>query len=294
MTDVTCVLDIHAGVGECPVWCPEEAKLYWIDIPAQTLNRFDPATGSNEICRLPEPIGSFALRERSGIVAALRSGFYFVDFVTGDLMPICDPEADKPENRFNDGRCDPAGRFWAGTMRDPQDPEQRTGSLYCLDTDLSCRCMVTDVGVSNGLAFSPDGTTMYFADTNRNVQTIWAFDFDPGTSAISNRRVFATTHDLPGRPDGACVDAEGFYWSANVDGWQLVRFAPDGRIDRTLAVPAQKPSMCAFGGENLDILYITTIGSGTSSPLEPGQPQAGGLFACKPGVRGLPEPKFRG
>ena len=294
MENVTCVLDVHAKVGECPVWCPEERKLYWIDIAGCRLNRFDPASGHNEICQLPEQIGSFALREQGGIVAALRSGFYFVDFDTGHLTAICDPEADKPENRFNDGRCDPAGRFWAGTMRDPQDPTQRPGALYRLGIDLNCSQMVTGVGVSNGLAFSPDGKTMYFADTNRDVQTIWAFDFDPHEGAISNRRVFATTHALPGRPDGACVDAEGFYWSANVDGWQLVRFAPDGRGDRTLALPVQKPSMCAFGGEHFATLYITTIGSGGSTPLEPGQPQAGGLFACEPGVRGLPEPKFKG
>jgi sugar lactone lactonase YvrE len=294
MENVTCVLDVHAKVGECPVWCPEEGKLYWVDIGRCTINRFDPATGHNEVCQLPEQIGSFALREQGGIVAALRSGFAFLDFATGHLTAICDPEADKPENRFNDGRCDRAGRFWAGTIRDPGDPTQRPGALYRLGTDLSCSQMVTGVGVSNGLAFSPDGKTMYFADTNRDVQTIWAFDFDLDEGAISNRRVFATTHALPGRPDGACVDADGFYWSANVDGWQLVRFAPDGRVDRTLELPVQKPSMCAFGGEHFAILYITTIGSAGSTPLEPGQPQAGGLFACEPGVRGLPEPKFKG
>ena len=229
---------------------------------------------------------------QGGLVVALRSGFHFLDFDTAALTPIVDPEADKPDNRFNDGRCGPDGRFWAGTMRDPQDPAQRTGALYCLDTDLSWRVMVPDVGVSNGLAFSPDGGTMYYADTRQ--ETIWTFDFHAEDGTLGNRRVFATTHDLPGRPDGGCVDAEGFYWSANVDGWQMVRFAPDGSVDRTVKLPVQKPTMPAFGGDNLEIMYITSIGSGGSTPLQPGQPQAGSIFACEPGVCGLPEPKFRG
>jgi sugar lactone lactonase YvrE len=266
--------------------------LYWVNINGHTVNRFDPATGDNEVCQLPEQVGSFVLRERGDLVVALRSGFHFLDFDTSALTAIVDPEADKPDNRFNDGRCGPGGRFWAGTMRDPQDPAQRSGTLYCLDTDLSWRTMATDVGVSNGLAFSPDGETMYFADTRQ--ETIWTFDFRAEDGTLSNRRVFATTHDLPGRPDGACVDAEGFYWSANADGWQMVRYAPDGSVDRTLKLPVQKPTMCAFGGDNLEIMYITSIGAGGGTPLQPGQPQAGSIFACEPGVRGLPEPKFRG
>ena len=292
MTDVSCVLDVRAALGEGPTWNREERRLYWVNINGHTVNRFDPATGANEVCQLPEQVGSFVLREAGGLVVALRSGFHFLDFDTAALTPIADPEADKPDNRFNDGRCGPDGRFWAGTMRDPQDPAQRTGALYCLDTDLSWRTMVSDIGVSNGLAFSPDGGTMYHADTQQ--QTIWAFDFRAEDGTLSNRRVFATTHDLPGRPDGGCVDAEGFYWSANVNGWQMVRFAPDGSVDRTVKLPVQKPTMPAFGGDNLEIMYITSIGSDGSTPLEPGQPQAGSIFACEPGVGGLPEPKFRG
>ena len=292
MTDVSCVLDVRAALGEGPTWSREERRLYWVNINGHTVNRFDPATGTNEVCQLPEQVGSFVLREAGGLVVALRSGFHFLDFDTAALTPIADPEADKPDNRFNDGRCGPDGRFWVGTMRDPQDPAQRTGALYCLDTDLSWRTMVSDVGVSNGLAFSPDGGTMYHADTRQ--ETIWAYDFRAEDGTLNNRRVFATTHDLPGRPDGGCVDAEGFYWSANVDGWQMVRFAPDGSVDRTVKLPVQKPTMPAFGGDNLEIMYITSIGSGGSTPLEPGQPQAGSIFACEPGVGGLPEPKFGG
>ena len=292
MTDVSCVLDVRAELGEGPTWSREERRLYWVNINGHTVNRFDPATGDNEVCQLPEQVGSFVLREQGGLVVALRSGFHFLDFDTAELTAIVDPEADKPDNRFNDGRCGPDGRFWVGTMRDPQDPAQRTGALYCLDTDLSWRAMVPDIGVSNGLAFSPDGATMYYADTRQ--ETIWTFDLRVEDGTLSNRRVFATTHDLPGRPDGGCVDAEGFYWSANVDGWQMVRFAPDGSVDRTIKLPVQKPTMPAFGGDNLETMYITSIGSGGSTPLQPGQPQAGSIFACEPGVRGLLEPKFRG
>ena len=292
--EVTCALDVRAALGECPVWCGREKRLYWIDIRGKTLNRFDPLGGGNEVRELPEEIGSFGLRESGGIVAAMRTGFYFLDFDTGERTPIIDPEPDQPDNRLNDGRCDPAGRFWAGSMADPMRPGQRLGSLYRLDTDRTCARLFGDIGVSNGLAFSPDASTLYFADTVTERQTIWAFDFDLDTGHIDNRRVFATTHDLPGRPDGGCVDEEGGYWSANVDGWQLVRYTPDGRIDRTLPVPVQKPSMCAFGGDDLEVLFITTISAGSTTPLTAGQPQAGSLFACRPGVRGLPEPRFAG
>ncbi len=291
MIDVACVLDARAELGECPVWCAGEGRLYWADLDGRTINRFDPATGRNEVFRIADQIGSFALRRAGGLVVALRSGFHLYDPATERLDPIADPESHKPLNRFNDGRCDPAGRFWAGTMRDPQDPALREGALYRLDVDRRVTRMIEGIGTSNGLAFSPDGRTMYFADTNPNVQTIWAFDFDVATGAIANRRVFATTRDLPGRPDGACVDEEGCYWSANVYGWQVVRYAPDGRVIQAIKVPVEKPSMVAFGGTNLDVLYITSIRVLTTAP---GQPQAGSLFACQPGVRGLPEPYYAG
>lgn len=291
MVDVACVLDVRARLGECPIWCAEENRLYWADLNGRTINRFDPLTGTNEVTSVPAQVGSFALREKGGLVVALRSGFHLFDLATAMLEPIADPETHLPVNRFNDGRCDPAGRFWAGTMRDPQDPNLREGSLYRLGVDRSVSRMVDGIGTSNGLAFSPDRRTMYFADSSVQVQTIWAFDFDAATGTIANRRVFATTHDLPGRPDGACVDQEGCYWSANVYGWQVVRYAPDGRVIQTIPVPVEKPSMVAFGGPRLDVLYITSIRDTTTAG---GQPQAGSLFACEPGARGLPEPRYQG
>jgi len=291
MTDVACVLDIRALLGECPIWCAEEQRLYWADLDGRTINRFNPETGGNEVWSLPAQVGSFALREGGGMLVALRSGLHTGRFGEPDLKPVAHPEAHLPLNRYNDGRTDPAGRFWVGSMRDPQDHDQRTGSLYRLGTDGAMTRMVEGIGTSNGLAFSPDGRTMYFADSTPQVQTIWAFDYDAETGTPSNRRVFATTDGLPGRPDGACVDEEGCYWSANVYGWQVVRYAPDGQVVRTIPVPVEKPSMVCFGGPKLDVLYITSI---RVPPIKPGQDRAGSLFACEPGVRGIPEPRYRG
>lgn len=291
MIDVACVLDVRAPLGECPVWCAEESRLYWADIDGRAINRFDPATGANETFSLPSQVGSFALRAGGGLLVALRTGFHLFDPATAALELVVDPEPDKPLNRLNDGRCDPAGRFWAGTMRDPIDHDVREGSLYRLGTDRIATRLFGDVGIANGLAFSPDGRTMYFSDTNRNVRTIWAFDFDAATGSIANRRVFATTDGEPGRPDGACCDEEGCYWSASVYGWAVLRYAPDGRIIGRVPLPVEKPSMVAFGGPDLDVLYITSIRVATTAP---GQPQAGSLFACRPGPRGIPEPRYRG
>jgi len=297
MVDVECVLEMRGGggpAGECPVWSADEQRLYWIDIDGPSVNRFDPATGKNETCPLTEQIGSFALRERGGLLIATRSGFHFLDFDSGKREAVCDPEPHLPENRMNDGRCDPAGRFWCGSMRDPQDPKIVAASLYRLGADLACTKMLDGLITANGLAFSPDARTMYLSDSNVAVETIWAFDFDVERGTIRNRRVFATTHELPGRPDGGCCDEEGFYWSAIVDGGLIARFAPDGRVERTIRTPVRSPSMMAFGGEKLDVLFITSIRRGGAAKEWPDQPLAGSLFACEPGVRGLREPRFRG
>lgn len=294
MTSVECVLDAKAMLGECPMWHDGEQKLYWVDAERGELHRFDPASGTDEHRKLADHIGSFAFRERGGLVAALDNNFATVDFDTGAIRPIADVEADNPGTTLNDGRAAPGGRFFAGTMGVPITPGKTPGAFYRLDAYGTVTQICDGMGTSNGLAFSPDGLTLYHSDSLPTVQTIWAWDHDPATGAVQNRRVFATTHDLPGRPDGATIDAEGFYWSANVDGWQIVRFAPDGSVDRTIAMPVQKPSMPCFGGPELDILYVTSISDGGSTPMEPGQPNAGGLFACKPGVKGLPTDRFAG
>jgi L-arabinonolactonase len=289
---VECALDIRAALGECPVWCERTQSLYWIDIYAGKLNRFDPATGGNHVWSLGEPIGSFALCDDGAILVALKSGIYRFDPASAGLRPVAGPERDKPDNRMNDGRCDPAGRFWVGTMRDPPDPERKEGTLYRIDPNGSCIPAVGGLVVSNGLAFSPDGRTLYHSDSHVSVRTIWAWDLDLDEGRIANRRVFVDTHGMPGRPDGGCCDADGCYWMAGNDGWELVRFTPAGKIDRRIPLPIAKPSMPAFGGKELDTIYVTSIRPPGVNLSD--QPLAGSLFAVRPGVTGIAEPRFRG
>ena len=254
MSDVEPVLEADIICGECPVWAPEESALYFTDIPGKAIHRFHPNSGALNRWPMPEEVGCFALREAGGLVAALRNGFAFIDLDAGSVEAIADPESDKPENRFNDGRCDRQGRFWAGTMHEPR--TRRDGALYRLDTDASCHRIAGDALVANGLAWSPDSTTMYWSDSRR--ATIFTFDFDPATGAAANQRVFIELSEEQGRPDGATVDAEGFYWSACFRGGRVLRIAPDGTIDREIPMPVRDITMAAFGGPELDRLYITT------------------------------------
>jgi L-arabinonolactonase len=288
---VECVLDIKAKLGECPVWCPSTGSLYWIDIQAPSLNRFDPSTGSNRVWMLPEPIGSFALCEdKRTALLALKSGLCRFDLASGDLTPLAAPEPNLPHNRLNDGRCDRQGRFWVGSMRDPPEPSAPTGSLYRFDSTGRCMPMVGGLYVANGLAFSPDGRILYHSDSFPAVRSIWRWDLDVASGAIANRRLFVDTHGMPGRPDGGAVDADGCYWSAATGGWELVRFTPAGKVDRRIPLPVAKPSMLAFGGARLDTIYVTSIRPADADLSK--QPLAGSLFAIEAGLSGLPEPLF--
>jgi sugar lactone lactonase YvrE len=239
---------------------------------------------------MPEEVGSFALRERGGLVAALRSGFALIDLDTGAIERLVDPEADQPDNRFNDGRCDRQGRFWAGTMNEPR--AARSGALWRLDSDLSRHRVADDVMVANGLAFSPDDRLMYWSDSR--ALTIWVFDLDAPSGKVANRRVFARLEPHQGGPDGAAIDAEGCYWSACYRGSRLMRFRPDGTIERKIRLPVSRVTMCAFGGPDLRTLYITSARSGMSASELEREPLAGGIFALEVDVAGLPEPRFKG
>jgi sugar lactone lactonase YvrE len=217
-------------------------------------------------------------------------GLGFLDLTTGEVTRIGDPESHLPHNRFNDGKVDRSGRVWAGTMNE-HGPEA-TGSLYRLDPDGSIHNMASGFVCSNGLGWSPDNRTMYFTDSM--VRTIWTYEFDPETGALGDRRVFATLAEDDGFPDGMTVDSEGFVWSAVWDGWRILRFAPDGSIDRTVQMPVQRPSSCMFGGPDLKTLYITSacVELGWNA-LKRG-PLAGSLFALPTDVPGLPEVPFGG
>jgi sugar lactone lactonase YvrE len=290
---VDCVLDARAALGEGAVWCEREQALFWVDIEGKALHRFDPATGQDRLWPMPKRIGCFALREQGGAVVALEDGFHFLDLGTGALEPILDPEADRPSNRFNDGTTDSRGRFIAGTM--PLGPRAPVAAFWRLWPDLRCEMLFDHLTVTNGSAFSPDGRTFYFSDSEAHIRTIWACDYDPDTGGIANRRVFVDTHGLAGRPDGGTVDSDGCYWMAGVGGWQLVRFTPAGKVDRIVDLPVEKPTKVAFGGRNLDVFYVTSIGAGLTPGSETRQPQAGGIFALRvPGVTGLPQPRFAG
>jgi sugar lactone lactonase YvrE len=283
---------VKAGdqLGECPLWCPRTKLLWWLDILKPALQSFDPKTQQHRVYPLPgRNCGCAALRAGGGFVVALDSGLRTFDPATGQSEPLCHPEIDRPSNRYNDGRCDRRGRLWIGTM----DTEIRkpSGSFYCIEPDRSFRKQFTDLLVPNSTAFSPDDRTLYFSDTPRHM--IWTFDFDIEAGAISNRRVFADLTSRKGQPDGSCVDAEGFLWNAEYGGSRLVRYAPDGRVDRTIEMPVENPTCCCFGGDNLDVLYVTSA----SAPLKPEEradSAAGSVLALDVGVRGLPEAEFAG
>ena len=259
-----------------------------MDSRAPALKRLDPATGDVRQRELAEVVGSVAFRARGGFVAALKSGLYFLDASSGALEPVAQPEARLPENRFNDGRCDRDGRFWAGTMSDAK--REPVGALYRLDAERSCTRQREGIVVPNSLCWSPDGRTMYFGDTARH--TIWAFDYDGASGAPANERVFADTS--PGRPDGSCVDAEGCLWNCLYGGWRIVRYAPSGKVDRVIDVPVQNPTCCCFGGAALDTLYFTSATQRLTAADLAKQALAGSVLALRPGVKGLPESRYAG
>ena len=236
--DIACVVEARAQIGEGAFWDATAQLLWWVDIPAGVLYRYDPVSGENRAFAVGEPVGCCAPRAAGGLVLATRSGFHLFDPATGARTALVDPEPDRPGNRFNDGTTDPAGRFWAGTMKMEGEPEP-TGAFYRLDADHTCRRWLDGLYTTNGLAFSPDGRTMYLSDSNPRVRLIWACDYDPATGEPSNRRVFFDTRAVAGRPDGGTVDADGCYWMAGVSGWQLVRLTPAGRVDHLIITDAE-------------------------------------------------------
>jgi len=277
-------------LGEVPVWDLAEHALYWVDIEGRLLQRLHEPSGEVRVWNLPERIGSFALREKGGLVCAFASGFAFFDPETEAIDWIARPEAHIPRNRFNEGKCDRRGRFWAGTMDDHL--TDHTGALYRLDPDLSVHKMAAGIGISNTLAWSPDDRTMYFGDTLDS--TIYAYDFDSLQGHMTNKRPFFDTKTDPGGPDGSTVDAEGYLWNAQWDGWRLTRYAPDGRVDKVVPLPVQKPTSCIFGGRDLRTLYVTTAKWDLTDDELAAQPWAGSLLALDVGVAGLPETRFAG
>ena len=285
------VVDARNAVGESPVWVAGEQALYWVDIPARALYRWQASTGAVTTWLAPEMLGCVAQGARAGQwIAAMETGVFALQTQPGGALqatPLASVQHAQPGMRFNDGRCDRQGRFWAGTMVMDMGLAATAGALYRYDAD-GLTQVLGGLITPNGMAFSPDGRTMYLSDSHPTVQTVWAFDYDTATGTPTHRRVFVDMHAHPGRPDGAAVDADGCYWICANDAGLVHRFTPDGRLDRSLAVPVKKPAMCAFGGAGLDTLFVTSIRPGGVDLSD--QPLAGGLFALRPGVRGLPEP----
>jgi sugar lactone lactonase YvrE len=268
-------------LGECALWDPRSGLVWWLDILRPALQSYDPRTRQHRVYPLPgRNCGCAFLRASGGLILAMDTGLHAFEPASGLGDLLCRPETGMPENRYNDGRCDRAGRLWIGTMH--LSTEKPTGSFYSVAPDFTVERHLEDLKVPNSTAFSPDGGTLYFTDTPRHV--IWAFDLDIKAGVIANRRVFADVSDRGAYPDGSCIDAEGFLWNCEYAGRRLTRYAPDGRVDRVVEVPVENPTCCCFGGENLDTLYITSAAG--SKP--------GSLLALDAGVRGLPEAMFGG
>jgi len=289
--EIKCVVDVKDKCGEGPIWDDCEQVLWWTDINGCRMHRFDPLSGSHTTYPFSMRVGCFALREKGGFLLAAEHGFYHWSPETGDPEHVFDIEADRGENRMNDGGCDRQGRMMASSMS-LADPRQPTGACWRLDADMSYELLQDGLYVGNGIAFSPDGTTMYLADTP--VEKVWAYPYDIATGKIGERRVFVDTTNLAGRPDGATVDADGGYWLAGVAGWQLYRFTSDGKLDLTIDLPIEKPTRPMFGGKDLDEIYLTSISTDLSPESLRRSTQAGGLFVIKgTGFKGLPEPRFK-
>lgn len=294
-TDAELLVDARNGVGESPVWDVQRQCLFWVDIPGRALWCWNAATGQARQWATPEMTGCIAMAAGSEAtahgrwVAAMETGVALLTpHANGTLTHEALATVQHPQSgmRFNDGRCDRQGRLRAGTMVSDMSLAAPAGSVYALDGS-HLRTLQGGLITPNGMAFSPDGKTMYLSDSHPNVQTVWAFDYDIDTGTPNKQRVFIDMKPLPGRPDGAAVDEDGAYWICANDAGLVHRFTPDGRLDRSLAVPVKKPAMCAFGGSGLDTLFVTSIRPGGDLSA---QPLAGGVFALRPGVRGLPEP----
>ena len=270
-----------AELGEGPHWDAASEALYWVDVPAGLVHRLA-EDGTLDSWQAGQPVGAVVPRAGGGLVLTARDGFLALDTSTGEVTPLAPVEADQPGTRMNDGSCDRAGRFYAGTMAADESPG--AGSLYRLDTDLQLTRIFDGVGISNGIGWSPDETRMYYVDSL--AYRIDVMDYDPATGELGRRRCLATLGQGGVVPDGLTVDADGHIWVAVWGGGALQRYRPDGRLKQIIELPAAHVTSCAFGGKDLDVLYISTAaGPGTSG---------GALFACRPGVTGQECHPFRG
>lgn len=284
---------VGAEVGEGPAWDERAGVVWWVDLLAGAIHRFDPESAEDRVIEVGQPVGAVVPRESGGLVIALEHAFATFDPATRELVKIHDLEPGRSETRVNDGKCDPEGRFWAGTMAYDWESMPDAGSLYRLDTDGQLTRMLGDLAISNGLAWSPADDLMYFIDSP--TQRVDVFAFDAANGRLSGRRTVVTIPQEAGMPDGMTIDVEGFLWVALWGGGSVWRIDPaDGRVDRVIEVPASQVTSCVFGGTDLRDLYITSATIGLSSDALAAEPLAGSLFRCRPGVQGSPTAAYRG
>jgi sugar lactone lactonase YvrE len=287
------VQDARAMLGEGPVWDQRSGRLHWVDIRSGLVHRFSPADGTDLVIDVGQPVSAVGLGERGGLVLAIRDGFGLVPAGSDHVEHVIEVEKDLAGNRMNDGRCDPAGRFWAGTMADRWEDAPAAGALYRLDGAsgaLAATKVVGGITVANGIDWTPDGRHMYYVDSPS--QQVDVFDFDTDTGIPRNRSAFVTVPAAEGLPDGLVVDADGGVWVALFGAGVLRRYSPSGRVDREIRLPATLVTSAAFGGPDLADLYITTARHRLTEQQRERQPQAGSLFWCRPGPVGKPAHRF--
>jgi len=287
------VSDVRDQVGESPVWSVAEQALWWVNIEGRQLRRFDWATRQVTSWSTAEMTGCIALHAEGGLLAAMETGLFHVHpQADGTLASkrLAEVAHAAPGMRFNDGRTDRAGRFWAGTMVRDMSLASPAGALYRYTGAGLSSPLLGDLITPNGLGFSPDNRTMYLSDSHPSRQRVWAFDL-AADGTLTNRREFIDMNQHPGRPDGAAVDTDGAYWICANDAGLVHRFTPDGRLDRSIEVPVAKPAMCAFGGPDLQTLFVTSIRPASPPPGQ--ETLAGALFATRPGAQGLADTPFQ-
>lgn len=289
---ITCITDERALLGESPVWSAEEAVVYWVDIRGPRLFRTDPATQTTDKWDLPSEVGMIALRDAGGLVLALEDGLHAFDPETGQTKFLVAVEADKPQNRANDGKCDAAGRLWLGTMN-KTDGDQPSGGFYCIEPDLTVTQIADGFRIPNGLAWSPDNQTMFHTDTRSGVVNQYGFDLDTGQCS-DGKSFFAFDRATTGGVDGAATDATGGYWAAMYGGAKLIRLSSDRTAIDEFPLPVTQPTMPAFGGPDMTTIFATSASQRLSEEDIATQPEAGRLLAVETEYRGSPVGSFGG
>lgn len=295
MNQIKLLIDAKNQLGECVLWCDRTQRVFWTDILSARLHAYSPATAESKTWDMPERLSNFALTEdEDRLLIGLASRLAFFNLANGDITPVCAVEAELPTTRVNDGRCDRQGRFVFGTMNEAHG-KPAIGGFYRLNADLSLqRLPLPAVSIANSICFSPDGNSMFFCDSMKGIIYRW----DGYGSGHTDPGLLHAIVDLSGgagAPDGSVIDAEGFLWNAQWGGERVVRYTPDGREDRVLAVPTSQPSCVCLGGPQFDQLFVTSARDWLSEEKLAAQPQAGGLFHAQlQDIRGLPESRFAG